>query len=170
MDKVLGIPVRNVKLAEVMDALKNEEVTQELRLKFSTLSFNPISRQPQFLSYFTHGTIKEQVEEVYQDVPYSQLREIMESVENVRQWININFRFRVKKREYKYIRTRTLKADVDETKAKIEKLVESVFNETCPLEENEMDKVYDIDFIVSKLKPILLSYITNTNEATAVSK
>lgn len=158
LKNLLKIPVRNIKLSEVMRELQERKVS-ELRVKYHTLTYDENEVDEKFSTYFTSGKITKQIEQVFKNIPHDDVEEILEIETQKSGWDKLSFKLFDRKKEYRITKTR-----ISEAIGKISSSAEAIFNERCPIDESELDMIYEEDFIAYKLEPILYNYISCTDE------
>lgn len=53
---------------------------------------------------------------------------------------------------------------IDDAQEKIRNTAEAIFTDSCIVYESELDAIYNTDFVLSKLTPILLNYLKSNND------
>lgn len=159
LNKIFKTPIRNIKLPTLLDELRLLSKAQEFQMKFTAIHFNDNDVELKCRDYLTDGTLKRQKIEKYKNIPIPLVEEMIFN-KNVNDYDKVESKIINGKKEYKI--TKDLLKEANDV---INETAEKVFNATSVITENELDTLlFDEDFIISKLAPILVNYLSDSNE------
>lgn len=155
INRVLGISTSNIKIPEILDELKRIKKIPELTLNFTAISNDENEVDAKYRSYLVGSKFRKQKEDKYENMPFETTEEVISDLSYEDDYQKRTVRIGLGKKEYRITRDA-----IKEAKGKIHETAEEIFNETIGITETELkEKIYDTDFIVEKLTPILQNYL-----------
>lgn len=152
--KVLGLKPSNQKLDYIIKELEQTLVIPELQIKLSSLRDSD-SNQNQVLSqYRVKSTKFKQENSKYQGVPQKDVFDVLTN-DDCAGYDSKEIQITVGKKLYK------VRKEIVEGIADVKLTIESVFNSSFEISDEEMKQLYNEDFIVEKLTPVLTNFMSN---------
>lgn len=155
LNKVLTIPIANIKLPTVLDELRKYGTIPELQMRYSAINYDEQGVDASYLEFLTDGNLSKIKVHKFKDMPFDKIEQIIESP-NDDDFQKKVAKLTIGKKEYKIT-----KEMINEAKDELKLSVEKVFNMRTTITHEEMDNIHEINFIFSKLFPILENYSTN---------
>jgi len=159
LNKILKIPIANIKLPTLLEELRKIKTIPELQMKYSSIDYNENDVDIEYQEYLVNGRLLKSKFHKFKDMPIAKIEEIINKP-NEEDYQKKEAKIIVGKNEYKIT-----KEMLNEASDEYKETAEKVFNmrTTITLEEME-NNIYEIDFIFSKLTPILENYLSNGND------
>lgn len=154
MRKILGMPIRNIKLSSVLEDLKNARNIPELEIRFTGMSNVEDEVEAKYKDYIVENKLHTTKKTSFRNMPADMLVDMINNTDEVNQYQNQSMKWTIGKKEYKISRQQ-----IDEVKQKIQTTVEKIFNERVSITETELNKIYDPDFVIEKLQVVLQEYL-----------
>lgn len=159
LNKILFIPIANIKLPTVLEELRKIKIIPELQMKYSSIHYNENDVDANYLEYLVDGKFSKNKFHKFKNMPIEKIEEIIENP-NEDDYQKKEAKLIIGKKEYKIT-----KEMINEAKDELKQTVEKVFNMRTTITHEEMENnLHDIDFIFSKLSPILQNYMSNGND------
>lgn len=154
---ILQNPVQNIKLKKVLDEISNKGNVPQMEVRYISLQNAEDDEDILYKTYVQNISIREDRKIKYSDIPQDKMIDII--TEKRLPWYQRFITFTYGKTEYK-ITSQASKND-KEYKDELEQLVEKVFNASVAVtqEEIESGKIYDTDFIIEKVFPVISNYL-----------
>ncbi|BDD03737.1 hypothetical protein [Aureibacter tunicatorum] len=164
--KVLELDINNIKKKEIFDELEkgNTLIVPQFNMKFSSIVVDPDTDEVdlEHVEYlYNHKKATDIVKE-YVQIPLNNVKSIIEKAFENSKADKFNFY----KKVYKLIVGKTeyrIKLEQlyqDENKELIKDTYEKIFNSSIEITEDELsDNIYDHEFILEKLSPIISNYV-----------
>lgn len=161
LNNVLEIPITNIKLPSIMDELKKMGEIPELQLKYSSIINDDNEVDIKYRTYFQKSRIRKQREDFFKNMPFEKVEELIYNNDDNEEYQKLEIKLTNGKKEYKI-----MKELLSEAGEVLKESAEKVFNASTAITEQELnDKIHDVEFIISKLKPILENFISINNES-----
>lgn len=158
LSKIIGIQIKNVKMNSVIESLKQRSKAPELNISFSTMEYDTLDETASFPEYLISSKTKTIREYVYKDIPYEEAQKLLSSDSFVSKGVKVIKRLLFGKHEFRV--TQQYTETKMEARERLQETIEEIFNERTQISESEMkEKLYDINFILSKFEPILKNYL-----------
>lgn len=152
--KVLNLSPRNIKLDSVIQEVAQASVIPELRITLLSMDNTASAYAPKISQYQTNASKFERQILEYQGIPKDKVTELLKDDDcgdyNVKE-ITVS----IGKKQLK------VKRDVSRGIGNMKTYIESLFNSTISITDDEMSRLYDEDFIIEKLHPVLNNFISN---------
>lgn len=157
LNKVLGISIANIKLPEVMNEIEKIKTIPEIQLKFTSLKFEDNEVSIKYRDYLSNSCVKAQKMNTFKNMPFERIEEIIEDNTFQAEYQTKEIKIIAGNKEYKII------DKLEEAKEIFKKSAEQIFNATASITELDLEnKIYEKDFILSKLEPILNNYLNSS--------
>jgi len=157
LEKVFGIKVKNIKLDKVLEQLRNREILPELSLHFTSHTYDDNEVDSYLRNYIVKSSKTEIKKENFKNVPIDSIEETINDTSYEEHYQKRILKFFFGKKEVK------LTNELDEAKDKIKSTVEEIFNSEVVITEEDVDKLFDLDFIIEKMTPVLQDYMSEIN-------
>lgn len=161
LDKIIGQPIVGIKPPQVLEELSKEK-TPFLQLQFFQYAANGEDEFDMLTDYKTgDDKLKMTSEKTYTNIPFEKLKQAIQYIRtNVKS--KSKYSLKVKKGRIEY----NLEYFVDDAKQKLRETADKLFNFPVDItdEEFETKKIFEPDFIVSKLLPVVKNYNESYND------
>lgn len=155
LNKILNISTSNIKLPEILEDLKRIKTVPELSLHFASITNDENEVDATYRSYLVGSNFRKQKEDKFANMPYEKTEEVINDFSYENEYQKRVIKILVGKKEYRITRDQKLEAS-----DKINEAVEQIFNESVGITEVELnERIYEPDFIIEKLSPVLQSYL-----------
>lgn len=160
LTRILNIPVANIKLPTILDELRSIGTIPELQIKYSAVYNHENDVDIKYREYLVNGKLKKQKEDYFKNMPIDRIEELLNEPED-EDYQKKEAKLTVGKKEY-----RISKELINEASETLKETAEKVFNASTSITQEELDnKIYNTDFIFSKLTPILENFLSTDNES-----
>ena len=157
LTKILNQPIKSVKLPAVLKEIKENKILPQIKMQLNAISFDESTVNPKFEKYRTNSKLTRKEEYDFLNMPFKEIEELIRSPFN--EFKQRIIKLIVSKKEYKI--TQEHKADAQHG---FNDLVEQIFNMSTIIYEDELEKLYENDFVTLKLKTVLEHYLKNGDE------
>lgn len=148
----LNIPIKNIKLPDFLNELKENKTIEKLYITLNTLEQSD-EVDVFYKEYIVKSEVKKIEEKKLRDVPFDVVEKIINEGFLVRGYKRV-VKFITGKKEYK------IKEEYNELKNQIDKVLEKVLNFKTTITKQEFDeKLFETEFILDKMKSVLQNYI-----------
>jgi hypothetical protein len=154
LHKILGISTANIKLPEILEDLRKMKKTPELSLNFLAISNEENEVDTKYRKYLVGSKVRKQKEEKFENLPFTETEEVINDTSYEDEYQKRTIKITVGKKEYRITKDQKLEAE-----GKLNEAVEEIYNESIVISEEELKLIYETDFIVEKLTPILQNYL-----------
>ena len=156
LSKVLRFPIRNIKVAALLEEIRKMSVIPELQMRFTGIYNTESDVDVKYVEYLHCGKMKRFKENHFKYMPVEKFQELL-SEPSDSEYQQRETKLIFGKKEYKI--TQEL---VNEAKKELEETAEKIFNETIGITQDELDnKIHNHEFVIEKLSSALTSYLTN---------
>lgn len=156
LTKILNQPIKSVKLPSVLEELKKNKILPNIKMQLNSINFNENILEPKYEQYKTSSRIIRKEEYDLSNMPFNEIEDLIKSPFDFKQRI---IKLIVRKKEYKI--TQDHKNDAQHG---FNDLVEQIFNMSTTISLDEIQKLYENEFVIEKLKSVLEHYLTNGDE------
>jgi hypothetical protein len=158
LSKIINIPIANIKLPSLLAELRTFGTIPELQMKYSALHNNENDVDVEFIEYRVGGELKQQKKDNFRNMPMEKVEELWNMpLEPGYQKKEANLT--VGKKIYRIKRDLAIEADQI-----LRESAEKVYNASTSITQQELTDVHSIEFIISKLTPILGNYLSTEDE------
>lgn len=155
---ILQIRTSNLKRKDFVEELKVFPIISNLTANFQTVEYINNQYDAVFKDYIVSGKIESKKLFELHNLPNNKIIEMLNNDEDTaikRKKICIF----AGKKEYRI--SQVIKKDYQHSKEKYSLLIESIFNESISITEDEYNKkLYDKDFVIEKLEGVVTNYIS----------
>lgn len=153
LNKILNIKIKNIKLDKLLKELKENAILERLEIQFNSQSDDINEVDTYLRQYLIESKIKKVRTEKFSNVPISNFQKLINDTNYTGDFSKRIIKFFLKKKEIK------ITDEYLDAKEKIDQTVEEIFNSSIVLEENEIDLIFNNDFIFEKLVGVLNEYL-----------
>ncbi len=157
--QVLNLSIQNIKHIDVLNELKKAKTLSELSIKLRGVKFDENDVDAKYMEYLVDWRLKKEKEDKFEKIPSELAQEIIEEEYDHNEYQKKEAKFKIGKKEYK-ITT----AQINDAAEQIRNTAEAIFTDSCVVYESELNKLYNTDFILEKLTPILINYLSSNDE------
>lgn len=159
LNRILNIPVANVKLPTILDELRAIGTIPELQLRYTAIYNHENDVDIKYREYLVSGKLKKQKEDFFKNMPVEKIEELLNEPE-AEDYQKKEARLVIGKKEY-----RITKELINEANDVLKETAEKVFNASTSITEDELNKkIHDKEFIFSKLTPIIENFLSTNYE------
>ncbi len=155
LTNILDIKIANIKLPTVLEYIKKIGTVPELNMKFYSIIYDDNEVDVKYRSYLVKSKLKRQKEDNFKNMPSEDTEEIINDKTYENDYQKREIKITIGKKEY------IITNELQETQEKVNQLVEEIFNSTIGISETEIDSLYEKEFIISKLTPIITNYLSS---------
>lgn len=157
--EVLKLKIRNLKKKDFYEEISNYSIFNNITANFQTVEYINDQYDAHFKEYIAGGQILSRKIFELKNLPHATFLDMLNSEDDMtikRRTFNIF----VGKKEYKI--SQNIKKDYQRAKEKYSLLIESLFNESISISEEEYssNKIYEKDFVIEKLEGVVANYMS----------
>jgi hypothetical protein len=156
VNKILNVPIQNIKLPTILDELKTISTIPELQVRYFGIKNADNEVDVKYRTYLQSGKIKRTKENAFKNMPFDTLQELLNETDNSGEYQRKETKLIVGKKEYKIS-----KEMINEASDTLKETAEKIFNALTSITQEELEKIYDTDFIVEKLSAVLENYLSS---------
>jgi hypothetical protein len=156
--QILGVRICNLKKQDFIEELKTAPVGFDITASYQTVEFHDNQFDAEFKEHIVKAELRSRKTISYKNMTSDKVEKMLndESDETVKRK---RFSIFTGKKEYKV--SQDIKRDVKRAKEKYTLLIESLFNESISITEDEYDtKLYDESFVIDKMKSVITNYMS----------
>jgi hypothetical protein len=154
LNRVLHIPVANIKLPTILEELRAIGNIPELQVKYSAIFNQENDVDLKYREYLVKGKLKKTKEDYFKNMPVDRIEELLRETDD-EGYQKKEARLIVGKKEFKIS-----KELVSEASEALKETAEKVFNASTSITQEELSNdLHKTDFIFSKLLPVLENYL-----------
>lgn len=158
VNKILEIPIQNIKLPMIFDELKDIATIPELQIKYRSIIDAENEVDVKYREYICTQKLEKKKDRIFKNIPRETMIELLADKAEDEDYHQKNTRIVIGKKEYR------IKKDLlKEASEELQETAEKIFNATSSITQEELDtkKVHDPEFIVEKLTAVLTNYLSN---------
>jgi len=160
LNRVLNIPVANIKLPTILEELRSIGTIPELQIKYSAVYNHENDVDLKYREYLVSGKLKKQKEDCFKNMPVDRIEELLNEPEE-EDYQKKEAKLTIGKKEYRISREL-----INEASEALKETAEKVFNASTSITEEELsNQIHNTEFIFSKLTPILENFLSTDNES-----
>ena len=154
-NKVFDRPVKNIKISEILQELKEIGTIPELEIRFSSLENMDDDIGIKYREYLQKSELTKSRKQNFKNIPADTAEElVMDSGANDPYQKKTSF-YKIGKKEF-----RITKKIINDTSAEINEFGEKIFNAESAITEQELkNKVYNIDFMTEKMNNVISNFL-----------
>lgn len=159
--QVLSTPVKNIKPQTVLDELSQIRFIPELHVKYYGITNSENDVDVKYREYLQTGSIKKAKAQCFKDMPFDLINDLLQETDDTGDYQTKKTIFHIGKKEYRI--TKDLRKEAEEL---YKETAEKVFNTSIGITQSELDgnKIYQPDFIIEKLGPVVTNYLASEIE------
>jgi len=159
VNKILNIPVQNIKMPTILDEIKAFPTMPELQIKYFGVYNAENDVDIKYREYLQSGKITKSKEDYFKNMPYQKLQDLLAEPDDA-EYQRKTIKLISGKKEY-----RISKELINEASEELKETAEKIFNATTSITQDELDnKVHNQDFIMEKLSAVLTNYLSNEQD------
>ncbi|MBW8361308.1 MAG: hypothetical protein K0M56_03875 [Kaistella sp.] len=158
LKKIFDTPIRNIKMPTLLEELRSFKRAQEFQIRFTSVYFDDNDIDLKYREFLTEGKVKKQKMEKFENIPTQFVEEIILS-EDFGGYDKMESKITQGKKEY-----RISKEHIKEARDLLDDYAEKVFNASATITKDELEKIYDESFMISKILPVLENYLSSGDE------
>jgi hypothetical protein len=159
VNKILNIPIQNVKLPTILEEIEKIKTIPELQIKYFTIYNSDNDVDVKYREYLQREKIIKSKEDYFKNMPYQTVSELLAEPDDA-EWQRKETKLIIGKKEYKIS-----KQMINEAKEELKESAEKIFNMTTSITQDELDnRVHNQDFVIEKLNAVLINYLSNEQE------
>jgi hypothetical protein len=155
VNKILNIPIQNIKLPTILDELKSISTIPELQVRYFGINNADNEVDVKYREYLQCGKIKKTKENSFKNMPFDTLHSLLDETDETGEYQRKETKLVVGKKEY-----RISKELFNEASESLKETAEKIFNATTSVTQDELEKIYHTDFMIEKLSAVLQNYLT----------
>jgi hypothetical protein len=156
--QILHIKISNLKRNDFVEELRVFPIISNITANFQTVEYVNNLYDAEFKDYIVKGTILSKKQFDLKNLPMQKIIEMLNNDEDIT-IKKKTFNIFVGKKEYKV--SQTIKKDYQRAKEKYSLLIESIFNESISITDEEYaQKLYDEDFVIEKIESVITNYMS----------
>ena len=159
VNKVLNIPIQNIKMPTILDEIKAISTVPELQIKYYGVYNAENDVDVKYREYLQSGKITKTKEDYFKNMPYQKLKDLLSEPDNA-DYQRKTTKLIIGKKEY-----RISKELINDASEELKETAEKIFNAITSITQDELDnKVHNHDFVVEKLNSVLTNYLNNEQD------
>lgn len=152
--KVLQLKPRNIKLDNIINDIQQTLKIPDLKITLYSMDNTDSSFAPQISMYQTKSSKFEKRTYEYKSVPNNLAADLL-SDDDCKDCSIKDIVLTLGKKQYR------VKRDITKGIQNMKLFVESIFNSTIIIYDEDMPKLYEESFIIEKLQPVLSNFLSN---------
>lgn len=154
-NKILEVPVQNIKRSMILEELKSIGEIPELRIKYFSLTESGNNVDVKYASYLDKSKLKKEEVRDFKNMPFETMEELLADTSEDGDYQRKETSIFHGKKEY-----RISKKLIAEAGEELSETAEKIFNAQSAITQQELEnKVHDIDFMKEKMSAVIANYI-----------
>lgn len=149
--------IRNIKYKDFLNEIKRFKVLENISASFLTIEDVDENYRARYSEWIAKSSLHKRRFIDFRNMPAEEFQKLFESEDAGNVKISKK-KFKISQGFRQYTLKRELKKDAKTLHDRFVNLVESCFNENIPIEVD--DKIYEVDYIIKKVGPIIHKYIS----------
>lgn len=155
-NKILNVPVQNIKLEMILKELKSIGNIPELSIRYFSLTEAENNIDVKYASYLDSTKLKKEEFRNFKDMPFETMKQLITDTSEDGNYQKKETLIHHGKREYKIA-----KQLISEAGEELKETAEKIFNAQSAITQQELEeKVHNIDFMKEKMEAIISNYIS----------
>lgn len=155
VNKILNIPIQNIKLPTLLDELKAISTTPELQVRYFGMSNADNEVDVKYREYLQSGKIKRTKENSFKNMPFDTVQDLLNESDDSGEYQRKVVKLIYGKKEFKIS-----KELFNEAGEALKETAEKIYNATTSISKAELPKIYNTEFIVEKIEAVLNNYLS----------
>lgn len=157
VNKILNIPIENIKLPMIFDELKDISTIPELQIHYRSISEADNDVDIKYREFLQGGKLEKKKDRLFKDIPRSTMEELLADTTDDEDYQEKDTRIVIGRKEY-----RIKKELINEASEELKETAEKIFNASSTITQTELDtKIHDINFMIDRLSGVLTNYLSN---------
>jgi hypothetical protein len=149
--KILNIPVKNLKLENILKELKVNNVLENVEIQLSSQTEEVEDLELKLTDYLVKSKVSKIIKNNYTNVPTEKFEKLLHQSEG--NFIKRTLKVLKNKREYRITQEKH-KRDLN----KLSNTIEEIFNTEYDLNQNDLNNLFDENFILKNLRAALTDF------------
>ena len=159
-NKILNIPIQNIKMSMILDELKTINTIPELSVRYYSLTESDNNVDVKYASYLNSMKLKKEETRNFKNMPIDTMTDLISDSTEDGNYQKKETWIRWGRREYKI--TKQLIAEAGE---ELKETAEKIFNATSVITQKELEeKIHDKQFMIEKMSDVITNYISSYDE------
>jgi hypothetical protein len=159
-NKILNIPIQNIKMSMILDELKAINIIPELSVRYYSLTESDNNVDVKYASYLNSMKLKKEETRNFKNMPIDTMTDLISDSTEDGNYQKKETWIRWGRREYKI--TKQLIAEAGE---ELKETAEKIFNATSAITQKELEeKIHDKQFMIEKMSDVITNYISSYDE------
>jgi hypothetical protein len=157
VNKILNIPIENIKLPMIFDELKDICTIPELQIRYRSISDADNDVDVKYREFLQGGKLEKKKDRLFKNMPREIMEQLLADTTDDEDYQYKDTRIVIGKKEY-----RIKKELVNEASKELKETAEKIFNASSAITQTELDtKIHDTNFMIEKLSGVLTNYLSN---------
>ncbi len=157
VNKILKIPIENIKLPMIFDELKDICTIPELQIRYRSISDADNDVDVKYREFLQRSKIEKKKDRSFKNMPRKTMEQLLEDSDDDEDYQQKETRIVIGKKEY-----RIKKELVNEASEELKETAEKIFNASSAITQTELDnQIHDTKFMIEKLSDVLTNYLSN---------
>lgn len=159
VNKILNIPIQNIKLPTILNEIKQLPTIPELQIRYFSIYNSDNDVDVKYREYLQTEKIRKSKEDYFKNMPYQKVSELLAEPDDT-EYQRKETKLIIGKKEYKI-----KKELINEAAEELKETAEKIFNMSTSITQDELDnKVHNQDFVIEKLGIVLTNYLSDEQE------
>lgn len=156
-NKILNVPIQNIKISMILEELKSIGDIPELHIKYYSLTESDNNIDVKYASYLDKTKLKKEEYRNFKNMPFNTMQELIADTSEDGNYQKKETRIIHGKNEY-----RISKSLIAEAGQELNDVAEKIFNASTEITESELEKsVHEKKFMIEKMSGVISNYISN---------
>ena len=157
VNKILNIPIENIKLPMIFDELKDISTIPELQIHYRSISDADNNVDVKYREFLQGGKLEKKKDRLFKNMPRETMEQLLADTADDEDYQQKDTRIVIGKKEY-----RIKKELVNEASEELKETAEKIFNASSAITQTELDtQIHDTNFMIDKLSGVLTNYLSN---------
>lgn len=153
-NKILNIPVHNIKMALILKELEAIGNIPELSVKYYSLTTAENNIGTKYAKYLSNTKLKKEEVRNFKDMPFETVEQLITDPSEDGNYQKKETKILHDKREYKIS-----KSLIGEAGEVLNETVEKIFNAQSSITQEELEYIHNQDFMIEKMEAVISNYI-----------
>lgn len=157
VNKILNIPIENIKLPMIFDELKDISTIPELQIHYRSISDADNDVDVKYREFLQGSKLEKKKDRLFKNMPRETMEQLLADTADDEDYQQKDTRIVIGKKEY-----RIKKELVNEASEELKETAEKIFNASSAITQTELDtQIHDTNFMIDKLSGVLTNYLSN---------
>lgn len=154
-NRILEIPIENIKLPMILKELSSLDTIPELEIKYHGIYESENDVDVKYVEYLTKRKSEKKKEYLFKNMPKSVMEQLLKDDLDSEEFTKKETKITVGKKEIRISREL-----VNEASQEIKETAEKIYNASSAIVQSELGKVFDKDFMIEKLTAVISNYLS----------